>query len=110
MLMGAGLYFSILLHLLCCCAAEESDVEPYQDVYDKDVTTIPAVLKDGSKEVFFIGSQIGVIPKGAFSKNPQLEKVEFLGTPTFSIEEGAFEGLEKLAIIEISGTMNSLHQ
>ena len=103
MLMGAGLYFSVLLHLLCCCAAENPP-EPYQDVYDKDVTTIPEILKDGSKEVFFIGSQIGVIPKGAFSTNPRLAKVDFLCTPTFSVEGGAFAGLQRLSTIEISGT------
>lgn len=51
------------------------------------MTAIPETLKAGTTKVYFILSKIDVIPKGAFSKNPQLEIFEFTETPTTSIQE-----------------------
>ncbi|KAJ7993519.1 hypothetical protein DPEC_G00273250 [Dallia pectoralis] len=75
-----------------------------QEVFDKTQTTVPETLKLSTTEVFFIESDIRVIPNGAFAFNSQLEKVEFLNTPTESIEVGAFEGLKNVKDIEISNT------
>ncbi|KAI1882618.1 hypothetical protein AGOR_G00236740 [Albula goreensis] len=87
-----------LLPLLLGSAIGECDnalecPKEFQAVYDKTVTEIPATLKPGATEVFFVGSKLFTIPNEAFIRNPKLEKLEFLDIPITSIDKGAFEAL-----------------
>lgn len=107
--MTRGHTFICLLPLLIGCSSQSCEKETdcpkeNQYVFGKEVSQIPVSLKAGVTEVFFVESNITVIPKGAFATNPSLEKIEFITTPTVSIENGAFEGLVKLKHIEISST------
>uniref|UniRef100_A0A671PZW1 LRRCT domain-containing protein n=1 Tax=Sinocyclocheilus anshuiensis TaxID=1608454 RepID=A0A671PZW1_9TELE len=97
----ALVFIFILVHLHWSCTVDicqPGDDCKNQDVYDKTVTAIPEQFKDGADVIFFVNSQIPVIPKGVLSKNPQIKKIKFLSTSTHSVAVGAFEGLPDITL------------
>ncbi|KAJ3582040.1 hypothetical protein NHX12_015959 [Muraenolepis orangiensis] len=106
-LFKSGLFLFLSLLIECSsakCENEKNCTKEHQEVFRVTTTEIPQVLKPVVTDFFFVGSQISTIPNRAFVANPQLERVEFMNTPTVSVEAGAFKGLDKLISIEISST------
>ncbi|XP_028818110.1 leucine-rich repeat-containing protein 15-like [Denticeps clupeoides] len=74
------------------------------EVFSSNQTILPVQLSAETTKVLFFTSQIHTISKGAFMNTMQLERVEFIGTPTANIEDGAFQSLSRLKVLEISST------
>lgn len=62
------------------------------DIYNDTLPTVPSLHISNTK-VLFLG--VKASQKKAFRKNPQVERMEFTGITTASIEAGAFEGLSQ---------------
>lgn len=97
---------ALLLFLLfkpsLCLSGKGTSTDRSEEILDSSTTEIPRVLKAGVTNVFFLGSQIDIIPKRAFFENPQLLNVEFIDSNITFIEPGALEGLADLEAMELS--------
>ncbi|XP_041913144.1 carboxypeptidase N subunit 2-like isoform X3 [Alosa sapidissima] len=104
--MFLGIIWLLTSPQICSTQLTSTTCSSCIEIYLDPVPLMP-LLYTSSTKVLFLG-RIETIQEKAFIKNPKLERVEFMGTSTTSVEAGAFQGLTDLKTLEISGTNLSL--
>lgn len=76
----------------------------YQEVFMKEtITDIPKSINKKTTEIFLVQTGISTIQKDAFKDMTQLEKIFFMNNKISLIEVSAFDNLQNLVELEISG-------